>query len=72
MAIGKGKEKHVPRKVVHKRMRKLSMVYRRAKQHLIPVRPRNQQAPMKRKRAMTALDHRRAWKNRAVREVAVF
>lgn len=46
--------------------------YRRAKQHLMPVRPRNQQHPMKRNNATAALDHKRAWKKRAVRVVAVF
>lgn len=46
--------------------------YRRAKQHLIPVRPRNQQHPMKRINATAALDHKSAWKKWAVRLVAVF
>ena len=47
-------------------------IYRRAKQHIIPVLPRNQQAPMKRKRATTAFDHSKAWKKRDVRSVEEF
>ena len=46
--------------------------YRRAKQHIRPVLPRNQQAPMKRKSATIALAHSRAWKKRDVRSVAEF
>ena len=47
-------------------------IYRRAKQHMIPVLPRNQVAPMKRKSATTAFDHNRAWKKRDVRSVEEF
>ena len=47
-------------------------IYRRAKQHIIPVLPRNQQAPTKRKSATTAFDHSKAWKKRDVRSVEEF
>lgn len=46
--------------------------YRRAKQHIRPVRPRNQHAPMNRNSAHTAFDHSSAWKNLDVRSVAEF
>lgn len=47
-------------------------VYRRAKQHISPVLPRNQHAPMNRNSAHTAFDHSSAWKNFDVRSVAEF
>ena len=50
----------------------LHLPYRLAKQHIKPVLPRNQAAPMKRKSAITAFDHSNAWKNRDVRSVALF
>ena len=46
--------------------------YRRAKQHITPVLPKNQHAPRNRNMATTAFDHSRAWKKRAVRSVESF
>ena len=44
-------------------------VYRLAKQHMMPERPRNQQQPMKRTSESPAVAQRRAWKKCAVRVV---
>lgn len=47
-------------------------VYRLAKQHMIPVLPRNQQKPMKRIIDKKAVAYNRTWKNIACRFFAVF
>jgi len=47
-------------------------VYRLAQQHMIPVLPRNQHAPMKRMSDIAAVAHSRAWKKCEVRTVAWF
>jgi len=47
-----------------------SSTYRLAKQHKIPVLPKNQQHPMKRMIDSPAVAQRSAWKNREVRELA--
>lgn len=68
----KGKQKIFapPNKIYRKSNRAKWTDYLLAKQHIIPVRPRNQHAPVKRMRESAAVAHRRAWKKCVVRLVA--